>query len=535
VWHSFGDLIFMKCLIILLCLFEINIHAQGPNILFQKNYGSQGNDLLGNIRKTSDGGFLFIATPQSKSGDVHDLQPYMGNYGHDFWVVKLDSYGNILWKKCFGSEYDEYGYDIEETSDGGYILIGQSSPQSPITGPKGEADIWIVKINSIGEVEWEHGYGGSGFEYGYAVKEIENVGYVFLAYSQSTDGDVILSGIENAHLWMVQIDFIGDIVWQKPLGTGNYFIHPYLEKTQDGGFIIGGSNNSWPSTGCNIGYVEGFLLKTDHNGEMQWRKCMGGSYSDLIYDVKQTSDKGYIVCGATNSPEILTGPQHQLDCWVVKTDSIGNILWQNTYGGSMNDAAASIVQTPDGGYAFVATVTSFDGDLSDRSPANTSDCWMVRLNSAGNILSKTCYGGAGNDGFHNDSYGAQLVNAGRLLLTQNGYLFMATSTSSDNGILNHGDRDIWLVHISDLSTNPANERLNSTSFKVYPNPSDSHFIIESAEEGLLEISDVLGKTLLSKKVLVNKADVFLSDQKQGFYNFKFTTEAKTFHYKLLKN
>jgi hypothetical protein len=331
-----------------------SIHEEAPTITWQKFFGGSGADWAYSVQQTSDGGYVVFGETGSNDGDVS------GSHGkEDFWVLKLDSTGGIQWQRCLGGSGVESGNlgdfasiaSIQQTSEGGYVIVGHTnSNDGDVSGNHGGYDIWVVKLSSTGDIQWQKCLGGSGSEYGHSIQQTADGGYIVAGYTESNDGDV--SGNHGKEdFWVLKLDSTGGIQWQKCLGGSGWDMATSVQQTSDGGYIVAGAtdSNDGDVSGNHGGY-DIWVVKLSSTGDIQWQKCLGGSGNDFATSVQQTSDGGYIVAGATDSNDY-----YDYDMWVVKLNSTGGIQWQKCFGSDDwdYDIAFSVSQTSDSGYVFV--------------------------------------------------------------------------------------------------------------------------------------------------------------------------------------
>ncbi|MDR3273636.1 MAG: T9SS C-terminal target domain-containing protein [Flavobacteriaceae bacterium] len=343
---------------------------------WQKCLGGSSYDSVSSILQTSDGGYIVAGYTLSNDGDVS------GNHGNggDGWVVKLDASGNLLWKKCLGGSDLDGFYEIQQTSDGGYIVAGSTkSNDGNVSGNHGNSDGWVVRLDASGNLLWQKCLGGSGEDSVSSIQQTSDGGYIVAGHTESNDGDV--SGNHGGgDGWVVKLDASGNLLWQKCLG-GSYEDYASICQTSDGGYIVAGStySNDGDVSG-NHGGKDGWVVKLNPSGEIDWQKCLGGSSRDDASSIQQTSDGGYIVAGYTHSNDgDVLGNHRNTDGWIVKLDASGNLLWQKCLGGSSEDSASSIQQTSDGGYIVAGSTKSNDGDVSGNHGDYYYDAWVVKI------------------------------------------------------------------------------------------------------------------------------------------------------------
>ncbi|MBK7856200.1 MAG: hypothetical protein IPJ79_16095 [Bacteroidetes bacterium] len=273
--------------------------------------------------------------------------------------------------------------------DGGYILGGHSL--SNISGDKtensnGKLDFWIVKTDSTGNIQWQNTIGGSDDDRFTSIDPTTDGGFIIGGWSMSNiSGDKTENCIGSCDYWMIKTDAAGNIQWQNTIGGNNLDWLNSIQQTADGGYILGGwseSNISGDKTENNNGFWDLWVVKTDSFGNIQWQNTIGGNGADELYYLQQTSEGGYILGARSNSN--ITGEKTEncigyLDYWIVKTDSVGNIQWQNTIGGTDEDWLYSIQQTSDEGYILGGcSKSNTSGDKTENSNGG-EDYWIVKI------------------------------------------------------------------------------------------------------------------------------------------------------------
>jgi len=269
----------------------LTLDAKG-NIIRQRAYGGKEAEVAHSIVQTSDGDFLVAGSTSS-----------FGAGSFDAWALKLDEQGKTLRQFTLGGTRWDDASSIRPTPDGGYVMAGLTESSGA-----GSTDVWLLKLNSKGMLEWQKTYGGSQADWANAIQPLPDGGFI-LAGSTRSFG----SGSED--LWLIRLDPSGNILWQKAYGgresDGAYSIH----LTADGGFITAGETRSF-----GAGSLDAWVLKLDASGNLLWQKTYGGSASDWAYSIQPTFDGGYIVAGSTRS-----FGSGSLDAWILKLDENGNI------------------------------------------------------------------------------------------------------------------------------------------------------------------------------------------------------------------
>jgi hypothetical protein len=274
------------------------------------------------------------------------------------WVIKIDETGNIRWNKTYGTQYFEGGAESQQTTDGGYIIIGSKGLDQ-----FSHYDAWLIKIDQEGNELWNRTYGGRSEDYGDSVQQTSDGGYI-IAGSTSSYGTFNNS---TAAFWLIKTDEQGTMQWNKTYGGTEYGAAISVELTSDGGYIMDGNKFDLDSHQNDI-----WLIKTDQFGDEQWNKTYGGILDDYSTQAYQTKDGGYSMIGWTSSYG--AGAE---DAWMIKTDASGNEQWNKTYGGKSFDTAYAFNQTSDGGYIISGTTASFGTDVYH------NDLWLLKTDSQG--------------------------------------------------------------------------------------------------------------------------------------------------------
>jgi len=327
----------------------IKLDIEG-NILWDKTYGGDGEEYAEALIQTADGGYGIAGSTSSKGAGSADV-----------WIIKLDIEGNILWDKTYGGDDKEYAYSLIQTIDGGYTVAGS-------TGYKGAGgvDIWILKLDSHGNLLWDKTYGGSGSDRAFSIIQTNDDGYAVAANTEDCYvNGVIGSSVSDGYPRLLKLDSQGDLLWSQPYGEWACS----LIQTADGGYAVAGSTSSKGAGGTDF-----WVIKLDREGNLLWDRTYGGSSNDSVLSIIQTVDGGYAVAGGTSSKG--AGAE---DFWVIKLDKQGNKIWDRTYGGSKEDWAFSLIQTTDGGYAVAG--------WTDSKGAGKEDFWVIKLDEQGNLIS----------------------------------------------------------------------------------------------------------------------------------------------------
>ena len=462
---------------------------------------------------TKDGGYIAVGFADSLNGI--NIPNYHGN--NDLWVAKLDAHCTIEWQKCFGSSGYEWGYKVEQTFDGGYIIGGIPGDNSgDVVFSHGKVGIWILKIDYKGNLQWQKTFGGSGNDIINTIKQTKDGGYIFTARTTSHDGNVV--GHHNAGLymdddgWVVKLDSLGNIEWQKCLGGSSDDSMEDILETDDGGYItIGYTLSNDGDITYNHGYGDGWVVKLNYLGKIEWQKCYGGTDGDGFNCLIKTNGNGYILGGGTSSSNGDVSNYHGGgDMWLVKIDSIGNIIWQKCYGGSLLENFWSLTTTVDKGCVFVGTTLSDDGDISYNHGAG--DYWVVKVDSLGTIKWQKCFGGSYFDQpyiIYQTSDGGSIIGG------------ISGSQVGDGDVTIHYNIDTlignvmnWWVFKLASETNPIKIENSNLGLLIIPNPAHNYLGIETNNIKEIRILDVGGKLYMHEKVKT-------SDNIYSYFNIQY--------------
>jgi hypothetical protein len=443
-----------------------------PIIEWQKFIPSKGGVV--SVIATTDGGFVIVANTESNR--PLDSNQYMD---YDIEIIKLGANGELEWQTYFGSEADEFASSIIQTNDGGFAVVGTVAYPSNEINTMGENfDACIYKLNAIGDVEWQKHFGGSKRDGAESIIQFQDNSYIVAANTSSDDGDVSHYRGGSADGWLIKLNRLGNKEWEKCFGGSDMDQFNCIRKTRDGGFVVAGSCSS--KDGGVITKYKGlntWVIKFSNNDEMEWQKSYGGSYFQFVFDIRQTLDEGYIIASSSGVYDSdvpverdgdvtkLYGDQH--DIWMIGLNSNGKLIWEKCLGGSKFDQIQSIVPSTNERYILVGYTESSDGDIKDFN-GGKSDALLFQLDKSGRIAWEKCIGGSGSDAF----YSAALCDDG-------GYLAVGSATSRDGDVIPTSDSGIWVVKFRDASTTGLKLTDKSTfNIYAYPNPATNKLAID---------------------------------------------------------
>ncbi len=331
---------------------------QAGNVLWQKTYGASSSDSVNSIQQTSDGGYIVAGSTES-----------FGEGYIDVWVLKLDSNGEVLWLKTYGAVGDDYANSVQQTSDGGYIIVGYTSSFGV-----GDLDVWVLKLRSDGSVDWQKRYDGSGGDdYANSVQQTSDGGYIIAGYTSP------LGNSRGGDAWVLKLQSNGDVLWQKTYGNEREDTALAIQQTVDGGYIVAGYTHPSPSDPRLYYRYIAWVIKLGQQGDVLWQNNYEVDFDTFANSIQQTPDGGFIVAGKTGGAE-----GSFFKALVIKLNPDGDVDWGKTYTNDRNDGwndANTIQQTSDGGYVLVGSTNSFGaGEYYDYY-----DAWVLKLDSTGNI------------------------------------------------------------------------------------------------------------------------------------------------------
>lgn len=420
-------------------------------MLWSASYGGQLNEdgYAGCV--TSDGGYAVLGSTFSYGA---------GDY--DFYLLRLDSLGDTLWSATYGGPETDQGCDIQQTADGGYILVGKTESVGA-----GEADVHLLKVDFVGGVVWSKTFGGTGRDEGWSVRQTSDLGFVIAGKTNSR-------GAGADDFYLIKTDASGDSLWSKTFGGAGGESAAAVRETLDGGYVVFGTTGSFGS-----GYSSLYAVRTDSLGDTLWTTTYGGESADFGYAVEVSPDGGFVFAGATAS----YGAGYS-DMYLVKTDPQGTVEWDRFYGGSEDDRAYTVQVAPDGGYFLAGRTQSYG--------SGQYDMYAVRTDPVGFPLWSRTYGGEKSDYCRM----ALAYPEGFVLV---GYTYSFSSGGSDSYLVTvRDDQATWVPELDEVI--PRDFELAQN----YPNPFNLstviEFTVDRRNDFTLTVYNILGQEVSRRRL-----------------------------------
>ena len=345
----------MKKIIALILLFSLNAQAQNT---FQKTFGGTQSETGTCIQHTLDGNYIISGYTNSFTAPFRDA-----------YLLKTDTAGNLLWSNTYGGSNDEVCYYVTLVNTGGYVLTGGTNSFGA-----GENDLYIIRTDAAGNLLWSTIAGGAYDDYGWSAVQTIDHGFLISGFSETCLGGCY-QGV------LVKTDSVGAILWTKILGGSGEETLNGMDQTSDGGYIVTGQTST-----NSFGSSDTWLIKLNAAGDTLWTKFYGSPNEESGAVVRQTADGGYVITGDIHNAFNV----HHAS--LLKTDSLGNLQWAKTFGSPDTSGGGEfgwdVHQLYDHGYILVGSTPNFN---------NSMQVFVVRTDSAGNMLWSKTYGGSQPD------------------------------------------------------------------------------------------------------------------------------------------
>jgi hypothetical protein len=352
-----------------------------------------------------------------------------------------------------GNGYDE-GNDVKQTLDGGYIITGSTSSIG-----QGNTDMYLLKLDSMGQVTFQKTFGGVSNEIGKSIVQLADSSYVMAGYTSS-------SGVGGYDVFLVKADKAGNLIWQKTIGGADWDFANSMDTTADGGFIIAGTTYSYGK-----GNADGFVIKTDANGDTTWTKTFGGLKDDEFKSVIQTSDGNYALTGYTKSFNDSLG-----DGWIIRIDQNGIATYTTSVGGLYSDVLNDVVELTNTNLYYVGSNKSYKNGI------NTVN-WRYSINSSNGLVLDDYIGNTNTERYNSSAVG---LNGTVISVGYNNFV----GASSDANI------HVYTPNLGYISYFP---------FGI-ENTDELFSISRTKDKGFVSVGSCFGNTSLLKDILFVKTD-----------------------------
>jgi hypothetical protein len=471
-------------------LLSMFLFSQSPGIVWQKSLGGSDTDAGHQIVAVPGGGYIIAASTQSTDGDVGS-----GHGNYDIWLLRIDNAGTIQWSKTYGGSDWEWPNAIRPTSDGGFIVVGFTySDDGDISTFKGFRDGWVFKVDATGNLQWERTLGSTAAE---TIRDVHVVadGYLLVG-NEGSENNGDLQGMScDSDFWIIKLNMTGEILWQQCYGGSNNDVPNKICAFGFDQYLITGytGSDNGDVTG-NHGSLDYWVMAIDGSGTMLWQKTLGGSSWDepkaIAYHEAQNVI--YVVGGSLSEDGDVSTHYDDLDLWVAKLDATGNLLAEQSFGGTGEDDAEAILLLPNNQLLIAGVSNSTDGDVIGNH--GLSDVWVLKIDSDLNLL-------------WNGSFGGSLFESAKSMVrstTDDAALVVGHTTSFDGDITNNlGDDDLWLFKLGDVFT--AVEKIQDAPMvTLFPNPTGEDAYLQLPDyffgNGRILISDMQGKMLIDQVI-----------------------------------
>ncbi|MGB4928949.1 MAG: T9SS type A sorting domain-containing protein [Chitinophagales bacterium] len=420
--------------------------AQAPAIEWQNTIGSTQDDYIETINQTSDGGYIVCGTSYGGLGGDKTENKKGEN---DYWVIKLNADGSIQWQNTIQGNSRDHGKVAIETTDGGFLVAGESlstAQNDKTEASNGFEDIWMLKLDAAGNIIWQNTIGGPSDETMRDVIQTADGGYLLLTTSLSPIGGDKTESSSHNDIWLIKTDAMGNVVWDNTITAVFIDYGITIREDEDGNYFLGCSSSSAISgdkTATQKGWMDLWVIKINPEGDILWQETYGGTFDDSMEDLLLTSDGGFICVGTStsnageNKTENGFGVQ---DWWVIKIDEQLNVEWDRTFGGSSFDYAKQVLETPEGDFILAGSSSSGISGNKTVPLAGSSDIWLIKLDANGNEIWQDAIGGNGVDQTWEFIHTAD-----------GGYCIAGNSDSNISGdkTENHlGQYDYWVVKLA---------------------------------------------------------------------------------------
>ncbi|MFA5300733.1 MAG: T9SS type A sorting domain-containing protein [Lutibacter sp.] len=500
-----------KQLFIITMLIFIGLSTKAQTT-FQKTYGQTYDNVGYSVQQTTDGGYIIGGCTSNLGWDEENV-----------YLIRTNSFGDTIWTKTFGGTAVDQGFSVMQTTDAGYVIAGTANSFEPF------GDVYLVKTNVNGDTLWTKTYGGPNSDAGNAVQQTTDGGFIIAGSTSSF-------GVTVENVYLIKTDVNGDAMWTRTFGGSGFdYDEAYsVQQTTDGGYIIVGKTTSF-----GAGYYDVYLIKTDDNGDLIWSKTFGGMNDDYGMSVKQTTDGGYIIAGYTKS-----FGAGNYDVYLIKVNANGNMLWSKTFGGPNIDVGNAVQQTTDGGFIIAGSTeenvylikTDVNGDMlwsktftgfdvaDGKSIQQTTDGGYIISGRTNVLVYLIKTDSNGNSGCFEGNFNTTQENPATQVMNPATQVYSGGFVTSPYTIVNSGCTVVTLCTSIGID-----EHTIESDISIYPNPFTSIITIAFNEEqrkATIKVMDLLGKEIRIINFTGQLLIIEKGEMSNGIYFFQIIDEKK---------
>lgn len=527
------------------CAYCQTLYIDSTRFITGAKFGAHINSAI----STSDKGILVAGKSYGNPGGIIPYFPLDTGENGNVLIGKIDSNQQISWIKVYGGSDAESAGPSCQTPDGGYaVLATTSSINGDVTGLKGGADLWLIRLDALGNLLWQKCYGSSSGDAAISIANTPDRGFILLGSSRGSDGDVPFhyGSVWETDWLVIKTDSVGNLQWSKTIGGTETDGAGSILSIDSNYYIACGSfstdydcvDTSWhPGVNTSADY---HVLKLDGIGVVLWDSSYGGSGSDGVSQAMFDSrDSTIVIIGFTNSVDYMVTGRYLCpsfggdDMWVIKVNKAGKLLWQKALGSIQDERGTGICISHEGGY--IAYGKTFPSPCDDTAVENigSHDCWVFEIGSSGNIITDKVFGGED----------VELPNS--VVPYLNGYALTGISASivfsegTTNG-RNYMGQAGFVSYIGYSSLDVKNIVDLSEPMQVYPNPAHVavKILVPSAEKGKISVSNILGQTVYTGRIQSpnNVTEINTGEWATGMYLVQWRSdEGRMLSARLIKN
>lgn len=499
IFSESNDFCFIRFLLLFLLSFIYHFsHSQFPDTARIYNFGTQKSDFIGEIKQTSDSGYVIVGTINGLCSETKDI-----------YLLKIDSTFTYQWSYSYGGPNIEWGYSVEQTFDGGYALVGFTNSYGV-----GGYDVYLVKTDSVGDISWTKTFGGTDWDFGYSLKQTTDSGFVICGTTYSFG-----NGMQDVYVIKTNKD--GDTLWTKTFGGTNDDVARKVVVYKDSIYMVVGETSSF-----GTGDIDVYLLAIHQSGNLLYDTTYGSTKKDFGNSIYITSDNGFLIMGSSDS--LSSDDEENMDFYIIRTDSIGFPMWQRFYNTTLMDIGRDAIELSNGNIVLCGTCSGCG--------AGGKGLLMQLLNSGGWWLSGPAFGGVGEEEGYSviENVFGELVFAGTTTSYGQGFEDIYLIRIKKNIVM---DYTLSITNYADTSCTTGITSIgNEKDPVIFPNPFHDYFhlIIPqhlfSDGEFTFEMYDCYGNKV--KNISNIRATEFLIDRNSisnGIY-FYYLSNNKSYYY-----